>query len=149
MYKVLFAGAVLLLPGACRNARLQPDALAVANMAALEQTVDMDNGKVDTDDVLRFERAVLEMGEVPLGETRNLTLTATNETDKPLVLLDAYTSCHCTKVTWDRKPIPPGGETVFRIAFTAEQQGVFFKKIAVRHSVKPAPVTFAIQGVVK
>ncbi|WP_337657579.1 DUF1573 domain-containing protein [Alistipes sp.] len=117
-------------------------------MAALEQSVDMENNTVETDEVLKFARAVLDLGEIPLGESRELTLEAANRSEKPLVLLDAYTSCHCTKVTWDKKPVPPGGQTLFKIHFTAEQPGTFFKKIAVRHSANPGPVTFAIQGTV-
>lgn len=149
MYKTFFLCVACMLLVACRGARKQPDALAAANMSALEQTVDMENKEVETDDVLQFEQAVLDLGEIRIGDTRELTLKATNRTDKPLVLLDAYTSCHCTKVGWEKKPVPPGEETVFKIVFTAEQPGVFFKKIAVRHSAKPTPVTFAIQGVVK
>lgn len=149
VHKVFFACAVCMFIGACRSARKQPGALAAANMAALEQTVDMENKEVDSDDVLQFEQEVLDLGEIRLGDTRELALKATNKTDRPLAVLDAYTSCHCTKVGWEKKPVPAGGETVFKIVFTAEQQGVFFKKIAVRHSAKPTPVTFAIQGVVK
>ena len=123
----------------CRTAPKPSDTLTAANMAALEQSVDMENNTVETDEVLKFARAVLDLGEIPLGESRS---------EKPLVLLDAYTSCHCTKVTWDKKPVPPGGQTLFKIHFTAEQPGTFFKKIAVRHSANPGPVTFAIQGTV-
>ena len=132
----------------CGTAPKPSDALAAANMAALEQTVDMENSEVETDDVLKFGQAIIDLGEIPIGETRKLSLEATNRSDKPLVLLDAYTSCQCTKVAWEKKPVPPGGKTVFKIRFTAEQPGTFFKKIAVRHSANPSPVTFAIQGVV-
>lgn len=144
--KVLCALATLLFIVSCRTAPKPSDALAAANMAALEQTVDMENNTVETDEVLKFARAVLDLGEIPLGESRELTLEAANRSEKPLVLLDAYTSCHCTKVTWDKKPVPAGGQTLFKIHFTAEQPGTFFKKIAVRHSANPGPVTFAIQG---
>ena len=132
----------------CRTAPKPSDTLAAANMAALEQSVDMENNTVETDEVLKFARTVLDLGEIPLGESRELTLGAVGRSEKPLVLLDAYTSCHCTKVTWDKKPVPTGGQTLFKIHFTAEQPGTFFKKIAVRHSANPGPVTFAIQGTV-
>lgn len=139
---------ILIFAVSCRTTPKPSDALAAANMAALEQTVDMENNEVETDDVLKFGQAVVDLGEIPIGETRKLSLEATNRSDKPLVLLDAYTSCQCTKVVWEKKPVPPGGKTVFKIRFTAEQPGTFFKKIAVRHSANPSPVTFAIQGVV-
>lgn len=93
----------------CRTAPKPSDTLAAANMAALEQSVDMENNTVETDEVLKFARAVLDLGEIPLGESRELTLEAVNRSEKPLVLLDAYTSCHCTKVTWDKSPFRRAG----------------------------------------
>lgn len=132
----------------CGTAPKPSDTLASANLAALEQTVDMESHAVETDGMLKFGQSVVDLGEIPVGESRELSLEAVNRSDKPLVLLDAYTSCHCTKVVWDKKPVPPGGRTVFKIRFSAEQPGTFFKKIAVRHSNGPKIVTFAIEGVV-
>lgn len=139
---------MLILAVSCRSARKPSDALAAANMAALETTVDMENREVETDGVLAFHRAVVDLGAIPLGESREVRVEAVNRSDKPLVVLDAYTSCQCTRVVWDRKPVPPGGKSGFDVRFTAEQPGTFFKKIAVRHSAGAKVVTFAIQGVV-
>ena len=60
----------------------------------------------------------------------------------------AYSSCDCTQVTYDRKPVQPGKKVFFTVRFSAEQPGTFFKKIAVRHSASDKPVTFAVQGIV-
>ena len=57
-------------------------------------------------------------------------------------------SVGCTKVEWPKKPIPPHDSVELRIAFTAEQEGAFFKKIAVRHSAAKHPVSFLIEGIV-
>lgn len=143
-----FLYLILLSLASCRNAPKSSDRLAEANRAALEQTVDLESRTVESDDVLRFEREVVELGEIPLGESRVRKLEAVNGSDKPLVLLDVRTSCQCTRVTWDRKPVPPGGRTAFEIRFAADQPGTFFKKIAVRHSGSAKPVSFAIEGVV-
>lgn len=137
--------AALLLIGCCGWSK-SSDGLAAANLAALEQTVDIESPTVETDDALRFERTTLSLGEVRLGETRRISLTAVNISAEPLVVLDVTTACGCTKVDWSRKPIEPHGKTELRIAFTAEQEGVFFKKIAVRHSAAPRPVSFVIEG---
>lgn len=65
----------------CRTAPKPSDTLAAANMAALEQSVDMENNTVETDEVLKFARAVLDLGEIPLGESRELTLEAANRSE--------------------------------------------------------------------
>lgn len=101
--KILLMGLLLFSSSPAGTAPKPSDTLAAANMAALEQTVDMENNTVETDDVLKFGQSVVDLGEIPVGESRELSLEAVNRSDKPLVLLDAYTSCHCTKVVWDKK----------------------------------------------
>lgn len=141
------ACVVCCLSGCGRRAPRAAD-LAAANAAALEQTVDLENRTTDADGRLSFEHAEISLGEVALGETRTAALRARNTMSEPLVVTDVVTSCGCTQVEWDRRPVPPGGEVEFRIRFTAEQAGAFYKKIAVRHSGSPRPVSFAIEGVV-
>ena len=108
----------------------------------------MESPDVETDDALRFERSILSLGEVRLGTTRHVSLRAINTSKQPLVLMEVTTACGCTKVEWQKKPIPPHDSAELRIAFTAEQEGAFFKKIAVRHSAAKHPVSFLIEGVV-
>jgi hypothetical protein len=71
-----------------------------------------------------------------------------NITEKPLVILDVITSCSCTKVSWRKKPIPAQSVDELELSFTAETEGVFFKKVAIRHSEAQKPVSFTIKGVV-
>lgn len=139
---------ILLFAVSCQTTPKSSETLAAANQAALEQTVDMENQEIEKDGVLQFSQAVLDLGEIPLDESRETIIEAINGSEKPLVLLDAYTSCHCTKIEWDKKPIPSGGKVFFKVRFTAEEPGVFFKKIGVRHNANTRPVTFAIKGVV-
>ena len=75
-------------------------------------------------------------------------LPHTYTSKQPLVLMEVTTACGCTKVEWQKKPIPPHDSAELRIAFTAEQEGAFFKKIAVRHSAAKHPVSFLIEGIV-
>lgn len=116
--------------------------------AVTEQSAAAEEERIETDGALQFEPAVVELDEIPLGERRTARITATNRTTKPLVILDVYTSCHCTKVAWDKKPVASGATTTLEVHYTAEETGIFFKKIVVRHSAAPTPATFAIQGAV-
>ena len=123
---------LLLLPlVSCRGAAADGSrALATANLAALEETVDMESRETDADG------------------SREVRVGAKNGSDKPVVVVEAYSSCDCTQVTYDRKPVQPGGKVFFTVRFSAEQPGTFFKKIAVRHSASDKPVTFAVEGIV-
>ncbi len=119
-----------------------------ANAFALEQSVDMTNNKADIDKYLQLEKEEFELGDIPLGETRKLSVKVKNITEKPLVILDIMTSCSCTKVSWSKKPIPAQSGDELELSFIAETEGVFFKKVAIRHSEAQKPVSFTIKGVV-
>ena len=55
-----------------------------------------------------------------------------NEGDAPLVILSIETSCGCTKATYDKKPVPPGGQGEILITYDPKRQsGVFYKAIQV------------------
>ena len=141
---------LLLLPlVSCRGAAADGSrTLATANLAALEETVDMESRETDADEVLLFDDGTVDLSELPLGGSREVRVGAKNGSDKPVVVVEAYSSCDCTQVTYDRKPVQPGGKVFFTVHFSAEQPGTFFKKIAVRHSASDKPVTFAVQGIV-
>ena len=56
----------------------------------------------------------------------------TNEGNAPLVILSIETSCGCTKATYDKKPVPPGGKGEILITYDPKRQGgVFYKAIQV------------------
>lgn len=121
-------------------------AIIDANAKALENVVDMSDRKIDADEYLRFDEPTVVLGEIPIGETRKMKIRAKNISDGPLVILDVVTSCGCAKVKWSRKPIPADGSAEMELSFTAETEGVFFKKIAVTHSASPRPVSFTVEG---
>ena len=63
---------LLLLPlVSCRGAADGSRALATANLAALEETVDMESRETDADEVLLFDGGTVDLGELPLVGARN------------------------------------------------------------------------------
>ena len=124
------------------------DELMQANELALEQSVDMYNDKTETDNLLVLDRAEIDFGDIPLGEEREAKISATNNTDKPIVILNTTTSCSCTKVEWSKKPISAGKSIDLVVKFSAETEGVFFKKVAISHSAASRPISFTIRGAV-
>lgn len=146
--KHLWIFALLLAAVSCRSDGKMPQQLASANRLALEASVDPENGRVESDGKIEFTPAILDLGEVRLGETRTAEVVVRNLSDKPLVILDAYTSCRCTQAKWDKRPLAPQASARIDVRFTGEEAGTFFKKIMVRHSASPRPVSFAVQGIV-
>lgn len=132
----------------CGSNRHGGESLAQQNADALTESIDMQERKADADGRLVFDRTTVRMGELTWGQTRRATIRATNRTDAPLAILRVWTSCGCTKVEYERQPVPAGGTTEFSVVFTAETKGVFSKKVAVAHSAAARPVSFTIEGTV-
>ena len=145
-FRIMSMALCLFVVISCGN-RHNADLLR-SNVEALEQSVDMTSKKADTDECLQLEMDEFELGDIPLGETRKFRVRVKNITEKPLVILDVITSCSCTKVSWSKKPIPAQSVDELELSFTAETEGVFFKKVAIRHSEAQKPVSFTIKGVV-
>ena len=76
---------LLLLPlVSCRGAADGSRVLATANLAALEETVDMESRETDADEVLLFDGGTVDLGELPLGGSREVRIGARNGSDKPV-----------------------------------------------------------------
>ena len=62
---------ICLLFVSCRGAADGSRALATANLAALEETVDMESRETDADEVLLFDGGTVDLGELPIVGARN------------------------------------------------------------------------------
>lgn len=60
---------------------------------------------------------VVDFGVVEPRSIAEREIRVVNQTDNPLVLLDYSTTCRCTTLEFDRKPIGPGGEAVVVLTF--------------------------------
>lgn len=60
---------------------------------------------------------VVDFGVVEPRSIAEREIRVVNQTDNPLVLLDYSTTCRCTTLEFDRKPISPGGEAVVVLTF--------------------------------
>ena len=66
--------SLCLLSVSCGGRRSDVQALYEANAAALEQSVDMSGGEADTDRYLRFDAPTVALGDVPMGQTREVAV---------------------------------------------------------------------------
>ena len=75
---------LLLLPlVSCRGAAADGSrTLATANLPALEETVDMESRETDADEALLFDDGTGDLGELPLGGSREVRIGARNGSDK-------------------------------------------------------------------
>lgn len=118
---ILAAVAALASCRGPRETRVEGGSKAVFDISAaiLESRPDTTVmlGRVYRDEIVRYEAWIRNVG------------------DKPLIIMDVSTSCGCTSVEYERKPIPPGERG--RLSFTFDSRGMWgpqLKLIEVRTS---------------
>lgn len=77
---------------------------------------------------------------------KTATFYYSNQSDTPLVIVDAKTTCGCTKVEYPKKPIKPGESDSLTVTFLAKSEGAFFKSINIVTQKSTEKLT--IKGVV-
>ncbi len=83
---------------------------------------------------MKFEHSEHSFGKVAeKGGKVSHIYPFTNTGNAPLVILSVETSCGCTKATFDKKPVLPGGSGQITITYDPKRQenGVFYKAIQV------------------
>ncbi len=83
--------------------------------------------------VLTFERTSYDFGKI--GEKDGVVSVEfgfVNEGTLPLVITRAETSCTCTKVSFSKKPVPPGKKGTITVTYDPKKQsGKFYKAIQI------------------
>ena len=78
----------------------------------------------------------LSVGTIPLSKPKKATFQLKNTGDRPLVILDATTTCGCVKASFDKQPAPPGQTRSIEIEITPDKTGFFNEVITVKCNTK-------------
>lgn len=99
--------------------------------------------------VLKADRNIVDLAKVKLKEKRTVLFPFVNNSDNPLVIIDAVTACGCTKVSFDKRPVMPHATDTIRVVFNAKERGAFYKKIEIRSNAPEKITVFSIKGIVE
>jgi len=91
--------------------------------------------------VITFKQQTFDLGEVKLGETRNLVYEFTN-TGTDFLQIDLITSCHCTNIDWPQGPVAPGSSGKIEVQYdsTGQKLGDLKKTIDIICNADPIVV---------
>ncbi len=64
-----------------------------------------------------FDHKVHKFPDTKEGVLLEHDYTFTNSGDQPLLINDIKVSCSCTKFTYPKKPVPPGGKGTIHVTF--------------------------------
>ena len=106
--------------------------IVAENIAALEYGVDMASemsGENPTP--LSFDCREVNLGRLRIGERKDTVFVFVNDSDAAVILRDVVAGCGCTEVIWPKNPLMPTDTACIEVGFTAEKEGVFYKKVFV------------------
>ena len=92
----------------------------------------------------------VDMGRLHEGEIVRYDAWLKNMDSRPLIILGVETSCGCTAVEYERKPIAPGDRG--RFCFTFDSRGMWHtqsKRIEIRTSASQSPLVLTVRAFVE
>ena len=72
----------------------------------------------------------------------------TNDGTEPLVITKTATSCTCTKVSYIKKPVPPGGRGWIEVLYEVNKKepGVFYKAVEIYSNSVDKRISLVVKG---
>ena len=131
--------------GACGNRQSTPTTEQQSIVATNIQTVAVSNAKLKEGlcDTLHF-------GKMRQGEIIRKQLRIQNESGNPMVILRHITSCGCTTVNYDRRPIAAGESTTIDFEFNSRGEvGWQMKLMEFYFAEKDTPLKIYIEAEVE
>ena len=98
---------------------------------------------------MTVDRTDYDFGTFPMSERQECVFRITNTGSSLLMVQDVVTSCGCTKVEYDKHPVPPGRSMDLKVIYEAEESGHFTKVVTVYSNAETTPVRLRITGNVK
>jgi hypothetical protein len=97
---------------------------------------------------LQFREETYEFGRVPEDKgpvTHEFVFT--NNSSRPVMILNVQASCGCTTPGWSKEPVAPGKTGFIQASFNPKgRPGVFTKSLTVTTDLEANPVTLQIKG---
>lgn len=95
---------------------------------------------------VRFEKDTLHLGTLSYNTEREAAFRFTNTGNVPLLIRDIRTTCGCTSVSWDKRPVLPGDSGEIKVIFKPNSLGAFFKTIEVIANIPGNVIPLKIRG---
>jgi len=98
---------------------------------------------------MTIDQTEYDFGTFLMSEHQECIFRITNTGSSLLMVQDVITSCGCTKVEYDKRPVPPGRSMDLKVIYEAEESGHFTKVVTVYSNAETSPVRLRIAGNVK
>lgn len=92
-----------------------------------------------------FKEHIKNFGSLPYREEYKFHFEYSNEQKEPLIIKNIETTCGCTVVEWDKRPLLPGQKAILTVKLKPEHPGTYFKKIFV-YINNANPIVLGLKG---
>ncbi|MCD8184908.1 MAG: DUF1573 domain-containing protein [Rikenellaceae bacterium] len=96
-----------------------------------------------------LDRTSHDFGTIKPNRAETAVFQITNQSDTPLVILDARVSCNCVKVDWPRQPVLPGKTADITVVYKDKSPGAFYKTIDITTNAVPRRTQIRLKGTVE
>jgi len=95
---------------------------------------------------VKIIQTLISVGRKPLNSNVEVQFKILNTGKNPLVIQDVDVECHCTTVSYSKKPILSGDSALIRVKYDSSILGFFQKKITVKMNTKNSPLLLIFRG---
>jgi hypothetical protein len=92
------------------------------------------------------DKTIHDYGTIRKGSAHKAVFRITNTGAHPLLIHQVSASCGCTNVSWDKRPVKPGGTATVSAEMTPDETGCFNKTIDVHCNVAETPLKLTLIG---
>lgn len=95
--------------------------------------------------ILKLSHEVIDFGKVKINTEVTTDLLVTNVGQTALTIYRVNTSCGCTEVEWDKKPVRPSKSSIIKVNYKDKYPGYIHKTITI-HANLEKPITLELKG---
>lgn len=117
--------------------------LTILSLGVVSCTVNANKEQKSTK--VQLSAMELDMGNVKLNTLVKKELELTNIGDEPLTIYNIKTSCGCTEVEWEHKPIRPHKSTRVCVSYKDKYPGYIHKTITIYGNLAE-PIIVSLKG---
>jgi len=99
--------------------------------------------------VFKFEKEVIDYGEVEQNSDGKRVFKFKNTGKSPLIIANIKSSCGCTVPSRPKEPIMPGASAEIEVKYATNRVGPFSKRITVMSNASEPTKVLTIKGRVK
>jgi hypothetical protein len=108
------------------------------NSQTVNNPMSAEGGKKGELPVIKFESPKADLGLIIEGEKVKHIFRFKNTGNSDLIINKVTASCGCTVPSWDKEPIPPGGEGEIEVVFNSSgRSGLQRKTVSVNTNTQP------------